>query len=129
MFPPRAPFFEAHARPAGGSTRRSLAPPNRIVGRPQPTCAAAVHPRRTSSPTVASHHGREAAGLATASDTRGCGPPVTDLEPNRRKSWPRSGRLATVQCGGDRLRIVDTAAPETSAHGLQPPPDTPFPRP
>src|SRR5262245_62158611 len=25
----------------------------------------------------------------------GCGPPVTDLEPNRRKSWPRGGRLVT----------------------------------
>src|SRR5262245_9254050 len=33
-------LLKSHARPAGGSTRRSLAPPNKIVGRPQPTCAA-----------------------------------------------------------------------------------------
>src|SRR5262245_5087565 len=70
------------------------------AGRPQPTCVAAVHLRRTSSPTVASR-GRVSGRLVTGSaDMRGCGPLPRDLESTVASHGRVSGRLATVLAAG-----------------------------
>src|SRR5262245_5692071 len=108
---PHEPPRQSHALPAVWLRRDEpgCADFEMAAGRPQPTCAAAVHLRRTSSPAVASHYGREAAGLATVpDDMRGCGPLAPDLKPSRRKSLrPRSGRTCDGECvPGDHQVLV-----------------------